>query len=341
MSKNIIYLWVFCIGLSSLFGAEDLTDKYRQKMGMESPRTDRTAIHTSNSIKKSEDNILADIRKIKEMRQDTFQSTRDFEVKRNSKIVELKNKTKFFARTGEKKFSFGSVKMKSYDADQEIMQLDVSWDKEVYTLFPELKKVHTAYLNIPRAQAKDLFEEKKRHYLHTEIGYRDETLIVTSMLLYDKYRFYANVKRKPVFHSVAVKKNVENNYDNSATECSYYYCNASSVNVRSKPSMQGSKQQRLKLNKRVCVTRQYGSWSYIGNKGWVLSKFLQKTRVKKAPQVKRRDSAVWRCTARSSRGAKGWVERVGKENAKRGALHQCKIYSRTNVPCKISNCYKL
>ncbi len=341
MSKNIIYLWVFCIGLSSLFGAEDLTDKYRQKMGMESPRSDRTVIHTSNSVKKSEDNILVDIRKIKEMRQDTFQSSRDFEAKRNSKIVELKNKTKFFARTGEKKFSFGSVKMKRYDADQEIMQLDITWNKEVYTLFPELKKVHTAYLNIPRAQAKDLFEEKKRHYFHTEIGYRDENLIVTSMLLYDKYRFYANVKRKPVSHSAVVKRNAEDNDGNSAVSCSYYYCNASSVNVRSKPSMQGRKQQRLNLNKRVCVTRQYGSWSYIGNKGWVLSRFLQKTRVKKAPQVKRRDSSVWRCTARSSRGARGWVERVGKENAKRGALRQCKIYSRTNVPCKISNCYKL
>lgn len=341
MSKSIIYLWVFCIGLSSLLSAEDLTDKYRQKMGMESTKSDRTVMHTSNSVKKSEDDILVDIRKIKEMRQDIFQSTKDFEAKRNSKIVELKNKTKFFARTGEKKFSFGSVKMKSYDADREIMQLDVTWNKEAYMLFPELKKVHTAYLNIPRAQAKDLFEEKKRHYFHTEIGYRDENLIVTNMLLYDKYRFYANLKRKPKSYSVAVKRNTEDNYGNSATGCSYYYCNASSVNVRSKPSMKGSKRQILNLNKRVCVTRQYNSWSYIRNKGWVLSRFLQKTRVKKVLQVKRRDSAVWRCTARSSRGATGWVERVGKENAKRGALHQCKIYSRTNVPCNISNCYKL
>ncbi len=341
MSKSILYLWVFSVCFSSLLNAEGLADQYRQKMGIGSPRSDQTVTDTSNSINKTEDDILADIRKIKNMKQDIFESTKDFKIKRNNQIVELKNKTKFFARTGEKKFSFGSVKMKSYDADRETMQLVVTWHKEVFTLFPELKKVHTVYLNIPRAEAKDLFEEKKRHYFHTEIGYRDEALIVTSMLLYDKYRFYANVKRKPVSRSVVVKKKAEENYGNSTTGCSYYYCNASSVNIRSKPSTKGKKQHKLDLNKRVCVTQQYGSWSYIRNKGWVLSTFLQKIKVKKERRVKRRERIVWRCTARSSRGATGWVERVGKENAKRGALQQCKIHARTNVPCKISNCYKL
>ena len=317
-----------------------MVDQYRQKMGMGSLRSDQAVTYSSDSTKKTEDDILADIRKIKNMRQGTFESSRDFEVKRNNKIVELQNKTKFFARTGEKKFSFGTVKMKSYDADLEKMILAVSWNKEVYKIFPELKKVHTVYLDIPRVEAKDLFEEKKKHYFHIETGYRDEELIVTNMLLYDRYSLYAKVKIKPVFYSAVVKRTVEDNDGNSTVSCSYYYCNASSVNVRSKPSTKGTKRQKLNVNKRVCITQQHDSWSYIENKGWVLSKFLQKTRVKKAPQVKRRDKSVWRCTARSGR-ASGWVEKMGKANAKRGALRQCTMRLQTKVPCRISNCYKL
>jgi len=167
-------------------------------MGMGSPRSDQTVTHTTNSVKKTKYDILEDIRKIKDMKQGTFESTKDFETKRNNAIVELKKKIKFFARTGEKKFSFGSVKMESYDADKEVMQLVINWNKEVYRLFPELKKVHTVYLNIPRVEAKDLFEDKKRHYIHTEIGYRGENLIVTNMLLYDRYHLYTKVKGKPV-----------------------------------------------------------------------------------------------------------------------------------------------
>lgn len=51
-------------------------------------------------------------------------------------------------------------------------------------------------------------------------------------------------------------------------------------------------------------------------------------------------STVWHCTAKSSR-ASGWVERVGLQNAKNGALHQCNIRRQTNSVCRITNCYKV
>ncbi|MEA3434353.1 MAG: SH3 domain-containing protein [Campylobacterota bacterium] len=339
MNKGILYVLLFGMGVSTILNAEGLSDRYRQKMGIEVSKSEHTVKNTSYNVQKTEDDILGDIRKIKNMRQGTFEASKDFEAKRNNKILELKNKIKFFARTGEKKFSFGTVKMKSYDADQEKMQLVVAWHKEVFQLFPELKKVRTAYLNIPRTEAKELFEKTKRHYFHTDIGYRDERLVVTNMLLYDKYRFYSNAKRKPVSYAVAVKRNTEDSSVNNSG-CSYYYCNASSVNVRSKPSAKGEKLDKLNRNKRVCVAKQYNSWSYIQNSGWVASRFLQKKRVKKVTQVKRRDKTVWHCTARSGRFS-GWVKSAGKENAKRGALRQCTIRLQTKVPCKITNCYRL
>ena len=48
---------------------------------------------------------------------------------------------------------------------------------------------------------------------------------------------------------------------------------------------------------------------------------------------------AWHCIAKSER-ATGWVERVGLENSKKGALKQCNIRKVTNTECKIINCYK-
>ena len=344
MGKNIAYAFILCISLSSFLNAEDLLGQYQQKMsGASLQKQDRTKIQENDiaSVDLKEDDILVEIQNIKKMKQGTFESTPDFLKKRNSKIKNLDEKVSFSSQKGDKKFSFGSVTMKSYDADTERMLLTVHWNKEVYALFPELKIVHTAYLDIPRDQASELFGEKKRRYCHTELGYRGEELRITSMLLYNKYRFYAKVKRKPVVHQPVSKRTYQPKYENRSTSCDYYYTNASSINVRSRPTTRSVREDRLSKNKRVCVTKKSGSWSYLRNKGWVLSRFLQKTKVKvkKRKQKARSDRSVWHCTARSTR-ASGWVERVGKENAKRGALHQCTMRLQTSTPCRITNCYR-
>ena len=54
----------------------------------------------------------------------------------------------------------------------------------------------------------------------------------------------------------------------------------------------------------------------------------------------KKDVVVWHCSAKSER-ASGWVERVGKQNAISGALHQCEIRRQTSSACKIVNCYKI
>lgn len=335
MGKKTVYALIMCISLSSFLSAENLLSQYKQKMDdIDPPQTN------TNSIKPVEDSIWIDIQNIKKMKQNTFESTPDFLQRQNDAIKKLEDKVHFFGQKGDEKFSFGSVTMKSYDADTERMLLTVNWDKEAYAPFPELKLVHTAYLDVPRDQARELFGKKKKHYFHTELGYRGEKLIVKSMLLYNTYRFYAKVKRKPVARYVAPPKTYPPRVQNTSSHCDYYYTNASSVNVRSRATTKSVKQDRLSKNKKVCVTKKRGSWYYIENKGWVLNKFLQKTKVKKRKKKAKSDRSVWHCTARSDR-ASGWVERVGKENAKRGAIHQCTIRLQTSSPCRITNCYKL
>lgn len=68
-----------------------------------------------------------------------------------------------------------------------------------------------------------------------------------------------------------------------------------------------------------------------------IKKSVKLTKIQNKPK---KSSTVWHCTAKSDR-ASGWVERVGLQNAKNGALHQCNIRRQTNSQCRITNCYKV
>lgn len=72
-----------------------------------------------------------------------------------------------------------------------------------------------------------------------------------------------------------------------------------------------------------------------------LNKDIRKSvKLKKIKKIKKKSSGVWHCTARSTR-ASGWVERVGLENAKNGAIKQCNLRRQTNSYCRITKCYKV
>ncbi len=139
MGKSIVYAFILCIGLSSVLNAEDLLGQYQKKMsGASLEKQDRTKIQKDDIAitDLKEDDILVDIQNIKKMKQDTFESTPDFLKRRSSKIKNLSDKVSFSSQKGDKKFSFGTVSMKSYDADRQRMLLTVKWNKEWYQVFP-------------------------------------------------------------------------------------------------------------------------------------------------------------------------------------------------------------
>jgi len=148
-------------------------------------------------------------------------------------------------------------------------------------------------------------------------------------------------------------------------QCQYYYVKVKSLNIRQNSSVHAYKVGVLKQNRQVCVTREEGQWAYIAGKGWVAKKYLSKTKVytstdtakktvyrthKKEKSVQKKVKTiqkkvhkpveVWHCDARAKR-ASGWVEKVGKQNAIKGALHQCEVRRVTDTPCSISRCYRV
>jgi hypothetical protein len=152
--------------------------------------------------------------------------------------------------------------------------------------------------------------------------------------------------------------------NHNSTNCTYYYVKSSSLNIRANASVRSRKVGGLRRNERVCAIRIKGGWVYIDDKGWVARQYLSPTRVtvsqtkreKKSVEVhtapiitvkkkenvlkQRKKAEVWHCEARAKR-ASGWVEKVGKQTAMNGALHQCEIRRVTEVPCRISRCYQV
>jgi uncharacterized protein YgiM (DUF1202 family) len=153
----------------------------------------------------------------------------------------------------------------------------------------------------------------------------------------------------------------------SGGECTYYYVKSSSLNIRAGTSVRSPKVGGLRHNEQVCVIRTKGDWAYVNHKGWVAEKYLSSTKVpalhtKKQKHTSKVDESrsdsqirvkqkiekkkpkkkveVWHCEARAKR-ASGWVEKVGKENAVKGALHQCEIRRVTEIPCRITRCYQV
>lgn len=84
----------------------------------------------------------------------------------------------------------------------------------------------------------------------------------------------------------------------------------------------------------------YKSKEFTVNLNKNIRKSVKLKKIKKKTVKKKSSGSVYHCTARSTR-ASGWVERVGLDNAKRGAIKQCNMRRQTNSYCRITNCYKV
>ncbi len=178
--------------MATFLHSENLTNKYKQLMNTVSPKT-QSEVHQGKPIDSHETKtdknyrLIDQVKKIQALKQDTFESTTDFNSRINSAIKELKSKVKFFAQNGSKEYSAGTATMMNYDADKEVMQLKLKWDDDLKSIFSEIKDLKTVSLNIFKDAAKALFQTQKTHYFHIDIAYIDSKLIISRMTLNDKF----------------------------------------------------------------------------------------------------------------------------------------------------------
>ena len=176
----------------TLLNSEDLTNKYKQLMKETRPHksTSLPSTKVSDSQKHEKHSLLDEITIIEALKQDTFEATGEFNTRRNKALEELQHKVKFFALNASEEYSTGVAKMKEYHADDEKMQLILTWSNDLKSIFLEIKDLQTVLLDISRKDAKELFSDENAHFFHIDIGYINNKLRVTRMSLYDKYEFY-------------------------------------------------------------------------------------------------------------------------------------------------------
>ncbi len=147
-------------------------------------------------VNDSSKSIVKGIKEIQSLKKNTFESTDEFAQRRNKKISELNNRVTISAKKGSDDYSAGTMSMKSYDADKERIALALSWNKDLAVLMPEVTKLKTVSIQIPREEAKKLFSENSTHFFHIKIFYSNSKLALSEITFYNKYQLYGNTESK-------------------------------------------------------------------------------------------------------------------------------------------------
>ena len=304
---NVIFLFLFSF---SLIHGENLTDKYREMMNAKTnnvqskPSTQETIAPPATPL----GNLIDSIKEIKKLKQGTFESTTDFNTRRDDKISQLQNTIKPFAKKGSKDYSAGSANMKSYDADNEIMTLTLLWNNEIKSIFPKAKEIKTVLMNISRADAKELFAKEKTHNFHIKITYKGDKLTISSMWINDKYELRKKQIQKEKVHSnnssvktdniikhTSADKPISLKYSRAKTISSNYkkykvvnVASNDTLNVRKAPYAEYNNKvgellpyaKNIKIN-RCKLNHKKVEWCYIEHyqnnynlQGWVISRCL-------------------------------------------------------------------
>ena len=229
---------------------------------------------------------VGSIQKIMALKQDTFESSREFNTRQDRAISELKDKIQSFARKGSKKYSAGTATMKNYDADKERMRLSLTWNKDIQSSFPSSKIFKNVSLNISREEAKNIFQKQRTHNFHIEVSFINNKITISKMKLYDKFKLYASTVYSP-------KEKTDNSQQSHIpfqqytstlkystapsiqrnSSCQNYIVTASQLNIRSSPKKDDNIIGILLKHNTVCIFNFWGKWGKF-NLGWVSKKHL-------------------------------------------------------------------
>jgi hypothetical protein len=257
---------------------QDLIEKYSQER--------RT--HSNHSLKTSQQktiqqfDYIGNIQKIMKLKQDTFESSREFNTRRDIAISKLNNEIQIFARKGSKKYSAGTATMQSYDPDKERMQLSLTWNKDIQFHFSVKETPKNVSLNIRREEAKNIFKKKRTHNFHIEISYSNNKIIISKIKLYDKFELYSSLiyppKKKFYTNPKTHVRLQQSKYSTTTTEkhnnsCQKYIVTTRQLNIRSSPKKDDNIIGILHKNNIVCISAFSREWGKF-NLGWVSKKYL-------------------------------------------------------------------
>ena len=166
MKPYQIIVGVIVLALILLLHREILRNQDTEPRNNTVVQQQQDIVRTVSTVPAQTANLSADlpglkkhIQIINEMNKDTFESTEEFEQRREKEIAKMAQA----AAEGNAAYQAGILTMRKYDADREILTADFVWKEEVLALLPDLKVAESALIKIPRKAAKDNFSEQKSH----------------------------------------------------------------------------------------------------------------------------------------------------------------------------------
>jgi len=301
---KIILHVLFLLGMLTLLHGEDLLYKYKKKMDTTYTNVDYEVSKNENISTRSTVKSLSDeIKIIRSIKKTTFESTQEFRKRRNQSIMNLEDKTDFYSKNGSQEYSAGSVQMKRYNPDTEIMTLTLSWNPDMTSLLSETNTIKAVSFTIPREEAKTLFAKKEKYFFHIKSTYKSNKFTISEILLYNKYSLYKNINTKV---ATAVKRSpVPNASKKKTPKCIKHRVIASKLNIRNEPSRKSKILGSVKKGDILCIYETYDGWSR-SKYGWISQKYIKQNSnsdKEKASQKTEKSSSK---QAASSSGSFAW-----------------------------------
>lgn len=286
MIKIILYA-VLLVGMFSYLHGEDLLLQYKQKMDTTYTQVDNKVLKNRNIPQASKVKKLSDeIRIIKSMKKSTFESTQDFKNRQDGAIVKFNDKMTFYMKNASKEYSAGTVQMKRYNPDTQIMTLTLFWNKELSSLLSKSNLIKITSFSLKREKAKELFSDRKKHFFHIRLMYKNNTVLVSEVLLYNKYTLYKDINKKvsASFHNKnksKPKRQVEK--QNSVKKCKNYEIMATKLNIRNEPSKKSKILGKVTKGEIVCVYEFFHGWAKT-DYGWISKSYVKHTNKNHTPK---------------------------------------------------------
>jgi hypothetical protein len=185
--EKTVWKILFVILLFSFLHGENLLDTYKKRM--HGAKESTTLTKKTFALK----SISNEIKIIQNMKKTTFESTSDFENRRDQAIAKLDGKMDFYNKNALEEYSAGTVQLKHYNPDTEILTVIFNWNKPLTTLLLETDLLKMTSFNIEREKAKELFSNNKKQFFHIKFMYLYNKITVSKILLYNKYLLYKSV----------------------------------------------------------------------------------------------------------------------------------------------------
>lgn len=174
---KILLLFLFSY---SLLSGEELLEKYKQIMKDSGVKD----IKLEEPNKESNWLLVKDkILNVNSLKKDVFESEAGFKRRKNRAIQKLEEEIYLAATKGDLSYQAGYLNMLSYDAENEILTAELTWDKNLMSVMPRLTNSDRAYVYISRYQARETFSEKKTHPFFVSAKWSDGLLLLESAIL--------------------------------------------------------------------------------------------------------------------------------------------------------------